>query len=197
MNDKLLEQVSLLLDDELPPEQAELLLERMRREPELRDRFAQYALLGEALRGRTLKVDLAARVSAALDNEPAHAVPRLARVDRWLSQLRPVAGLAVAASVAMFAVLALQPEPTQPPAEVVPPLTPGSQAVLRAQQAGFSGVDSPELQTQLRQYLLNHSEHAGTRRLRGVMPYVQIAAHDSTVTEPAAEQSERSQKDEE
>src|SRR5690606_41527305 len=126
MNDKLLEQVSLLLDDELPPEQAELLLERMRREPELRDRFAQYALLGEALRGRTLKVDLAARVSAALDNEPAHAVPRLARVDRWLSQLRPVAGLAVAASVAIVAVIALQPGTIQPQAAVVEPLTHGA-----------------------------------------------------------------------
>lgn len=194
MSDKLLEQVSSLLDDELPSQEAELLLARMQRDPALRRRYARYALISEAARGRTLAVDLAARVSVALEDVPAHQ-PKSARLDRWVSHLRPVAGLAVAASVAMFAVLALSPEPTPAPAEVVPALTPGSQAVLRPQQAGFSGVSSPELQTQLRQYLLNHSEHASSIRLRGVMPYVQIAAHDATVAEQVEDDAEGNPKD--
>ena len=193
MSDKLLEQVSSLLDDELPSEQAALLLARLKREPELRERFARYALIGETLRGRTMPVDLGARVASAIAEEPAHAVSGM---HRWVSRLRPVAGLAVAASVAMFAVLALQPPETRPPSEVVPALTPASRAVIRPQQAGFSGVRSPELQTQLQRYLMNHNEHADTARLRGVMPYVQIAAND-TVRQAAEgdEDSARSPKD--
>lgn len=187
MTDKLLEQVSALADDELPAREAELLLTRLERDPALRDAWERYQLIGEAMRGSLAAVhdrDLAARLVEAIEQEPVSAKPfQPARI------LRPVAGLAVAASVAMLAVFTLQaPQVEPPPAEVVPEFAgSGARPVLNAQRVDFSGVRSPEVQNQLRRYLLNHSEHADNMRIRGVMPYVQIAAHDSRpVNEPDA-----------
>lgn len=175
MTDKLLEQVSALADDELPAREAELLLARMERDPALRDAWERYHALGEAMRGGLSGASIAGRVAAAVEREPAASV---SAVERW--HLRPVAGLAIAASVAVLAVLTLH-QPQQPvPGSVVPAAgePPATTPLLEPRQADFSGVRSPELQDQLRSYLLNHSEHAGAR-LRGVMPYVQLAAQDT------------------
>lgn len=201
MTDKLLEQVSALADDELDPREAELLLARMGREPALRDAWERYHLVGEAMR-RALppgtRPRFAERVAAAVEREEAPAGSRFGRA-RLLLNLRPLAGMAVAASVAMLAVFTLQePQPTAP-AEVVPvaggsvPTVP----LITARQADFSGVRSPELQDQLRSYLLNHSEHAGGMRLRGVMPYVQIAAHDTQPVEAVEEEPDAGRDDRE
>lgn len=177
MTDKLLEQVSALADDELPAAEAELLLARMERDPALRDAWVRYHAVGEAMRGALRSPALTERIRAAVDAEPA---PPAAR-HRAVSRLRPVAGLAIAASVAMLAVFTLE-GPQQPvPGTVVPAAgeRPATLPLLDARQVDFSGVRSPELQDQLRSYLLNHSEHAGSSRLRGMMPYVQIAAQDT------------------
>lgn len=190
MTDKLLEQVSALADDELSAREAELLLARMERDPDLRTAWERYHAIGEAMRGGlSANPGFAEQVAAVIDAEPAGE--RFARA-RTLLNLRPLAGMAIAASVAMLAVFTLQgPEPGSP-SEVVPGAgsRPAALPVIAPRQADFSGVRSPELQDQLRGYLINHSEHAGTARLRGVMPYVQIAAHDTrpvdTVEEDAA-----------
>lgn len=43
------EQLSALMDGELPVEQEELLLRRLEHDPELRDRFARYSVIGDLL----------------------------------------------------------------------------------------------------------------------------------------------------
>ncbi len=114
MSDLLNEQLSALVDGELPPEETALLLRRIEREPELARRLARYRACGEVLRGEQypLRGDFALRVSAAIALEPAPSAAGLrpASVQRrqvpgWL---RSAAGLAVAASVGMIAVLVLQ-----------------------------------------------------------------------------------------
>ena len=132
MNDLLNEQLSALVDGELPPEETALLLKRLEREPDLKQRLARYALAGDVLRGERLKAgpQLAMRVAQALAGEPAHvpgaieraAVPVAADAglgDRPAASLRrapastrrwlgPLAGLAVAATVAGLTVFVLQ-----------------------------------------------------------------------------------------
>jgi sigma-E factor negative regulatory protein RseA len=112
MSDLLNEQLSALLDGELPPEETALLLKRLKREPALAARLARYRLGGEVLRGERVqpRADFALRVSAAVAAEPALPAPVTVRPAsvRWL---RPVAGLAVAAGVASLAVLVLQQAP--------------------------------------------------------------------------------------
>jgi hypothetical protein len=115
MSDLLNEQLSALLDGELPPEQTALLLRRIEREPELAARLARFRICGEVLRGERVqpRPDFALRVSAAIAAEPepqpgsAPAAPtrRAGRVPGWL---KSATGLAVAASVGMLAVLVLQ-----------------------------------------------------------------------------------------
>ena len=118
MSDLLNEQLSALLDGELPPEQTALLLRRIEREPELAARLARFRISGEVLRGDRIqpRADFALRVSAAIAAEPALApeqvrigqappAPRAARIPVWL---KSATGLAVAASVGMLAVLVLQ-----------------------------------------------------------------------------------------
>jgi sigma-E factor negative regulatory protein RseA len=108
MSDLLHEQLSALLDGELPPEETALLMRRLEREPELARRLARYRVCGEVLRGERVQpsADFALRVSEAIAAEPAvHvAVPRR----RVPARLKSAAGLAVAASVGMVAVLVLQ-----------------------------------------------------------------------------------------
>ncbi|HEX7046933.1 MAG TPA: sigma-E factor negative regulatory protein [Gammaproteobacteria bacterium] len=188
MNDKLLEQVSALADGELSTHEAELLLARMERDAELRDAWERYHLAGEAMRGGLARVhhhDFAAGVAAAIaeDTVPAKTTISGAAIQR---ALRPVAGFAVAASVAMLAVFTLQmPQQDSSLGEVVPQgdSIPVAVPRMRAEAVDFSGVRSEALQNQLRGYLLNHSEHTRSPRIRGVMPYVQIAAHDTRPVE--------------
>src|ERR1700761_9089588 len=102
MSEQIREQVSAFLDGELPNSETELLLKRLTRDPELRDSFGRYALIGEAMRGdhpTILTRGFAARVNAAIDGEelPVSAPPVTERSARWW---RPFAGAAMVASVA-------------------------------------------------------------------------------------------------
>jgi hypothetical protein len=49
--------VSLLLDGQLPPDEARNALEQAGSEPALRDRFTLYGLVGDALRGNSTPDD--------------------------------------------------------------------------------------------------------------------------------------------
>lgn len=198
MTDKLLEQVSALADDELSSREAEMLLERMQRDGNLRDAWERYHLVGEAMRRSLPKaadLDLAARIAAVVEQDETGIRPVFA--SKVLQQLRPVAGLAVAASVAMLAVFTLQGPTDISPSEVVPIAgnPPATVPLIGPRRVDFSGVGSPELQDQLRSYLLDHSEHSGSARLRGgVMPYVQIAAQDTRPVDAAEEDPQTVQK---
>jgi sigma-E factor negative regulatory protein RseA len=110
MSEQIREQVSAFLDGELPNSETELLLKRLTRDPELRESFGRYALIGESLRGGTharLSQGFPGRVNRAIDGEPLVADPANVR-GRPSVWWRPLAGAAVAAGVAAIAVVALQ-----------------------------------------------------------------------------------------
>jgi sigma-E factor negative regulatory protein RseA len=121
MSDQIREQVSTFLDGELPSSETELLLKRLMRDAELRKSFGRYALIGETLRGvggAPFSLDLAARVNRRIDGEPA--VPGLAGGARPLRWWKPIAGTAVAAGVAGFALVALQQRAVAPAVTAAP-----------------------------------------------------------------------------
>lgn len=105
MTDRIREQISALLDGELPADEVSLLVRRLERDPALRRTFGRYVLAGEALRsqgGPLAGRSFADRVNAAIDAEaPAVAAAPEGR-SRWN---RPVMAGAVAASAALAAVL--------------------------------------------------------------------------------------------
>jgi negative regulator of sigma E activity len=110
MNDAIKMQISAYVDGELPQNEAELLLRRLCQDVELREQAAQYMAVGRIMRGeRTLvgQAQLRERIAAELDDkdaEPGMSGP----TPRTRSIMRPVAGAAIAASVALAALLGLQ-----------------------------------------------------------------------------------------
>ncbi|HUO79952.1 MAG TPA: RseA family anti-sigma factor [Steroidobacteraceae bacterium] len=123
MSDILNEQLSALLDGELPPEETSLLLKRLGREAALAQRLGRYRLCGDVLRGESVqpRADFALRVSAAIAAEPPlPAVGVAPRRPAAVRRLTPLAGLAVAASVAMVAVLVLRQGQGPAPGAVTP-----------------------------------------------------------------------------
>jgi len=112
MSDLLNEQLSALLDGELPPEETTLLLRRLGREPLLAARLARYRLCGDVLRGERSqpRPDFAMRISARIAAEaPLPAARRPPRAtSRWFTR---AAGAAVAAGVAVVAVVVLRQSP--------------------------------------------------------------------------------------
>ena len=121
MNEAIKMQISAFVDGELPDSEADLLLRRMSQDAELRRVAADYLELGRVMRGESSVRNierLRERIAAALDDkvvEQDEVGPDLESG----KALRPLVGVAVAASVALIAIFGLQMTPgvdTQAPA---------------------------------------------------------------------------------
>ena len=99
------ELLSALMDGELEGAEQERALALLRADPALRRRWARYHAARAALTGGAVHLpsDFAERVSAARAAEPTVLAPRSTRRPQpaWL---RPAAGVAIAASVALIAI---------------------------------------------------------------------------------------------
>jgi negative regulator of sigma E activity len=110
MNDAIKMQISAFVDGELPQNEAELLLRRLCQDAELRQQASEYLAMGRIMRGERVFAGigmLRERVAAAIDDKELQqefeatqsATPRF---------VRPLAGFAIAATVAVAALLGLQ-----------------------------------------------------------------------------------------
>lgn len=170
----------------------------------------RYQLIGEAMRGQISELslmDVSRKVSESIAHEHIDAVDTAGgdTISRpspaggrkgWLSGLfdfgdwlRPVGGLAVAASVAMIVVVSLQQEgdPQVARHNVVAPQTLASQEAASALRAGVAAVPGPANivpvstagQADLDRYLQQHSEYAARDTAQGRMPYVRAVGYKS------------------
>ena len=133
MNEGIRMQVSAFVDGELPENEAELLLRRMSQDAELRQAVAEYLAIGRLMRdeaGLAGADRLHERVAASLDNRPAEAIDGDDDASATKA-IRPLAGMAIAAAVALVAIFTLQqtsvvddlpPEVAPSIADVVPDL---------------------------------------------------------------------------
>ena len=126
MNEELDSQLSAMFDEELASAECELLARRLSRDGELKARWGRYAVIAAAIRaerGVRLNARVARRVSLLIGSEPplsAHTAPRRGERRWW----RPVAGAALAASVAAASILWLRAQ--------APPGAPGTGVPLAA-----------------------------------------------------------------
>lgn len=166
MTDQIREQLSALLDGELPRDEIGLLMRRLDRDPSLRRTFGSYALIGETLRapgGRLASTAFAARVGAALDGGTGSPVavpgvhPAASHLAFWK---RPVVRTALAASAAAAAVLLFRPDAgTEQVADATPPRV----------------VDSPRYSPtpaqaqRLASYMVAHSQYSTPMVRRNVL----------------------------
>jgi sigma-E factor negative regulatory protein RseA len=177
MKEKLYEQLSALVDDELTDSEQALLLRQLGTDAALRERLARYQVISDALQNHLpprLEVGFHKGIQAALQDEPAVQV----EWSRFAGLFKPLAGLAVAASVAVVAVLSLQSVHNEiTPTTAAVASAPVAEGYLRAELKGVpaSSVRTPQ---SLDAYVVNHNEYAVNR---GMLPYVRLVGHEMNV----------------
>ncbi|RMG27487.1 MAG: hypothetical protein D6721_10430 [Gammaproteobacteria bacterium] len=167
MDDRVKEQISALVDGELPEAECRLLLARLGREPELRRTWERYLLAGEVLRNQAAPFydpGFSRRVMEAVEAlEPPTATPAPtgAAPTRTPAWVRTLASLAIAAGVATLAVLFFQPGRTGSGGRLAAP-APVAQGGARLDYAASHTPAPPsdELVERLSQYVVNHNEFA-------------------------------------
>jgi sigma-E factor negative regulatory protein RseA len=199
MSKESLEHLSSLMDGELSDEAGLFLARRLSSDEAMCDTWERYHLVRDCIRqpgSKYFVTGMSAKLDTSLDTE--QAPPRSSwHNNRWL---KPVSGLAIAASVALLAIVVTAPQPgeltgvgdtalTTPANQpfVSPntlPLAPVSQAAsfAPAQQANSNRLNA---------YLLRHNQMARTAGRQGFVSFVPIVAtHMTSVTETPAGESE-------
>jgi negative regulator of sigma E activity len=125
MNEGIKNQISAFVDGELPEAEAQLLLRRLSQDVELRQQAAEYFAVGRALRGQSSVAEiggLRGRIAAAIDDRLIEEeFSEIEPVGRRYG--RPLAGIAIAATVAVVAIFGLQ-QVTRAPGAGVDSATP-------------------------------------------------------------------------
>ncbi len=183
MTDKIDEQMSSLMDDELAPSEQPLLLRRLCGDDALKQRWERFHLIRDALHHELpIGVDrgLADRISLALESEPglhSRSTPLLSRI------LRPVAGLAIAASVATLAILGVRElDGARGVGAGQEVATVARNAATPSSYVRVGGIrwnmQKPEIEARLNGFLVNHNEYSSETNLQGMLHYVRIAGYD-------------------
>lgn len=203
------EEISAFMDGE-SGQSAETVLSSFRTDHELLASWRRYHMIGDAMRGQLATDmpirDLTQRVSAALDDEPAILSPR-SRSHRMVQKaLKPAAGMAIAASVALVAIVGLRglDQATSVSSPAAPgvadmsvntspagdssfandPATGAWQSVQPAPRAPLARTVSTDAEPAGQQqgqygfnsYLINHNEYRANSGVSGSMPYARIVA---------------------
>ena len=195
------EQLSALLDNELKLEELTQLMDDLGRDPLAQGETLQrYQLVGKTLRGEldaAAFMDISAAVQRAIAADTVSLSPVRQLQPRWLPGMqtwrRPVAGLAIAASVAMVTVMSVrllqQPvstgapslvalSPTLAPTPIVPVDARRAQQVQVVTHRVEGSVLPVSVTPQLNNYLMRHSGVAGQATLQGVMPYARSVSFE-------------------
>ena len=184
MTEKLREQISALADNELPASEHELLMRRFASEGYLRHCWERYHLIGEAMRKSLPQVDtrgLADRIMQALAGDAV--APQ--RSVRRIPALRIVASMAAAVCVAAVALAVTRfgggaGHLGAAPAEIVPPAS-----ALQTTPVGYGMVNTaawngntPEVQAELNNYIINHTEISAALGRPDPLPYFYITTYN-------------------
>jgi len=182
MSKESLEHLSSLMDGEISREAGLFLTRRLSSDGAMCETWERYHLIRDCIRqpgGKQVVTGLSARLNASLEAEELPSVSPW-RNNRWL---KPVSGLAIAASVALMAIVVTAPQPGALPGDgdtalstavnqpfVSPnrlPLAPVSQA---ASYAPAQQADSNRLNA----YLLRHNQMARAAGRQGFISFVPI-----------------------
>jgi sigma-E factor negative regulatory protein RseA len=193
------EKLSYLLDD-YPGENPDAALDEVVADVNLQYAMRRYQMIGEAMRHElpaSLNTDFHSEVMAKIrDQDSSVAKSEVQKVSSqpasilsWI-KLKPLAGLAVAASVAIVTVALWQPisEPGSNPDALA---TAEEQKIekLAGQQVQGGAVpaslgmrwkvpnDTPGLQQKLNGYLVNHTESSNS--MQGLIPQARVAGFDA------------------
>ncbi len=191
------EQLSALLDNALDDQQLQRFLQDLKRDPLADAETARrYQLMGDVMRDDLDQVsfmDISGAVHRAVECEAEHHVAELPTIkhknsadafSRFYRWLKPIGGMAVAASVATVTLLTfnsvqLSSTDTAEPQQLVQsqPIQLVNPDIARnVRVASTRGFDqkTPEQQQQLNRYMLQHSGVSRHTAIEEMMPYVRV-----------------------
>lgn len=189
MKQETLEKISALVDDEVSTKEVSQVLGHLEGSEGLQRVWGRYQLIGDAVRGERVDrrlLDVADRVRERLRDEPTVLAPRPEKAAGGASVwVKPLAGTAVAASVAVAVVL-LAPEAINreaPPAARVAEASAGDRSLVEARsyvpQSGIRwDLGKPDVESKLNSYLVNHNKYAPSANMHGMLPYASFVGYD-------------------
>lgn len=176
------ELLSAFVDGELNSQELDELLALMSTNDNARADYQRYQLSSDVLRGytnRSKPVDLTARISAALVDEPVHQLTAqetkkasVLKLPDWF--WKQTAGLAAAASIGALAVVGVL---NQPQTSVTPELAQTIPAEIETTVAVSPNrwtVGEQEVEDRLNNYLVDHNEYAGAS---GLFSYARVVSY--------------------
>jgi negative regulator of sigma E activity len=206
------EKLSALIDDYQHTDSDQTLLNDALGDVNQQYAMRRYQMIGEVMRNEmpeAIKLDFAADVMSKIEQESAlhvkqEAVKETPQQSSWFWSVlfKPVAGLAVAATVAFVAVSSLQLQPvsvdqadslasvddSSAKVEIlasIPVINRGLSTVSVNSKSSSSPVgmnwkikrSGPDIQKKLNTYLVNHNEFSNS--LQGIIPQVRVVGFDA------------------
>ena len=197
------EKLSALLDNAMDDQQLNDFMQDLKRDPIADAETAQrYRLMGDVMRDeldQSSLMDISSAVHRAIESEPSHNESAVmtgqasnsksasALSALFSSWLKPVAGMAVAASVAMVTLFTfntvqnsdvkdaeMQVAQNQPASTELRLVNPEIARNVRVAST-LDTSKSKEQQKQLNEYMMQHSGYASQSTMQGIMPYVRAA----------------------
>jgi len=192
MTESIQDQISAFIDGELAADETEFLLRRLSHDREARRQLKSYLAIGAVVRGDLIgdrAVDLSDSVSAAMDGtglEEDAFIPARA----WWRIAKPIAGVAIAASVALAALFLVRaPEvPSVPVAKVAAPAVEAEAYVVPTVQEQ-NAIVRPQLR--LTNYLVSHGQYTSSLGRQLINSSVVAYEESREPEKPDAEQGDQ------
>ncbi len=189
MSKESLEHLSSLIDGELSRESGLFITRRLFSDESMCDKWERYHLIRDCIRqpgSKQVVTGLCVGLRASIEAEGVPAG------SSWISNrwLKPVSGLAIAASVAMVAIVATAPQPvtiqggegTAQEAKAQPFVSPNSLPLSPGSQAASFAPAQQNQSNRLNAYLLRHNQMARTAGRQGFVSFVPIVANTAVST---------------
>jgi len=200
MSKESLEHLSSLMDGELSRETGLFMTRRLSSDEALCETWERYHLIRDCIRqpgSKQIVTGLCVKISASLETEDAPVLSTWQK-NRWL---KPVSGLAIAASVAMMAIVITAPQQDVVPgaaenavstAANQPFVSPNTLPLAPVSQpASYSSAQQTN-SNRLNAYLLRHNQMARTAGRQGFVSFVPIVATPNVPVTETPEEEPRS-----
>lgn len=196
------DKLSLLLDEFADDEQSRRMLDEVEADVNLQYRLRRYAMIGQVMRHELPKhiaPDFSANVMAQI-NSISHTAKLVAdRRSLWTwSKMKPFAGLAIAASVAVVSITLWQTvnvDPGSGPVVIVDQQIVDQNSADQQKVERFASLpvqtnvvtvgmrwknnNTPALQQKLNAYLVNHTEYSNSIQGMSLIPQARVAGYDA------------------
>lgn len=182
MKEHIQNNISALVDDELELSELQHLTRELADSEELRRLWGRYQLIGDVIRGERIDpgvLVVAERVRDRLADEPNILAPGRGGELR-VAWVKPIAGLAVAASVAAAVVVLTPrlPNPALPAAPAVVGINSAAAVAYPLRSGTHWDLGKPAVESKLNTYLVNHHRHAPAANMQGMLEYASFVGYD-------------------